>query len=206
MNPFTTALVKAPQRARFDFNHSNTVGLRLGALTPTLTEFIVPGDEVSLSLEQICRLAPMPVPTFTPLKVRHDFFFVPLRLLYGNDYLDRLFGSSSSDRKRAYVRNLEWVFRLGSRIRFDDPSDYGMGWIPVFGPGNNVPYPVAGSLMDYLGFPVMTDRNGGLTEDMLSAISQGDTFCNVLRWSVAYLFGTCNCCWIDCFCIHIFVC
>lgn len=171
MNPFTTALVKAPKRARFDFSHDNTVGMRVGCLTPTLSEFIVPGDEVSMSMEQICRLAPMPVPTFTPLKVRHDFFFVPLRLMYGNDYLDKLFGSSSADRLRAHVQGLDKLYSMATDF-YSYPFGETPGWRVVSSPTGR--FPVPGTLMDYLGYPVLSDRNGGLDVNALQDISTGD--------------------------------
>lgn len=168
MNPFTTALVKAPSRSRFDFNHTNTVGLRIGVLTPTLTEFITPGDEVSMSVEQICRLAPMPVPTFTSLKVRHDFFFVPLRLMYGNDYLDTLFGSESHDRNRAYVRDLAQLYGIATTM---DDNNGSIDW--SYHNDDSCGLPVPGHILDYLGYPVFTDRNGALTSDCLSDIAHG---------------------------------
>ena len=177
MNPFTTALIKAPKRSRFDFDHSNTFGLRAGVLTPTLSRFIVPGDEVSISAEQIIRLAPMPVPTFVNLKVRHDFFFVPLRLLYGPEYLDKLFGSDTTI-PRASFDSLESLvncvnyFSLkrdssGIRTHYTQGS-YGYPFVP-------------GCLCDYLRYPVFTDRNGALGSADLNQLSNalsswGSTF------------------------------
>ena len=79
---FRTAMVKKPKRARFDFSHSNSLGIKFGLGVPSMCEFIVPGDEVSMALNQVARLAPMPVPTFANLKVRHDFFFDPYQLHY----------------------------------------------------------------------------------------------------------------------------
>lgn len=166
MNPFTTALVKAPKRAKFDFSHTNTIGVKFGALTPSLTQFIVPGDDVSVSLEQIARLAPMPVPTFVPLKVRHDFFFVPLRLLYGPEYLDKLFGSDTTI-PRAKVDSLKELYDIFNgfvinRYAGDEPLD-----IEVF---DSSRFPVPGTLLEYLGFPAMTDRNGVFEQDDMGPV------------------------------------
>ena len=175
MNPFNTAFVKAPKMARFDFNHSNTFGLRAGCLTPTLSRFIVPGDEVSMSMEQIVRLAPMPVPTFVNLKVRHDFFFVPLRLLYGQEYLDKLFGADTT-LPRASVKSLLSISNFfGSFFLNVDSS----GWKKTVVSGA---YPfIPGSLLDFLRYPVPSDRNGGLQPqdltDLASSLSNyGQTF------------------------------
>lgn len=170
MNPFNTALLKAPKRSRFDFSHQNTVGIQFGALTPTLSQFIVPGDEVSMSVEQICRLAPMPVPTFVNLKLRHDFFFVPLRLLYGNDYMDKLFGTDTSSIARASINNLLGVYNYFSN-GFTSYSGTSTGDSVNVVPISNGVFPVPGTLFDYLGYPVFTDRNGGLNAAMLTALA-----------------------------------
>lgn len=168
MNPFNTAFVKAPKRSRFDFNHSNTFGMRAGCLTPTLSRFIVPGDEVSMSMEQIVRLAPMPVPTFVNLKVRHDFFFVPLRLLYGSEYLDKLFGSDITI-PRASVSSLLSLSNFFNRFTVELPSD-GSAAVTVRSGGTPM---VPGCLLDYLRYPVPSDRNGGLDSTDLSDLSTG---------------------------------
>lgn len=171
MNPFTTALVKAPKRSRFDFSHSNTVGVRFGALTPTESRFIIPGDEVSVSLEQIARLAPMPVPTFVNLKVRHDWFFVPLRLLYPSEQLDQLFGANAGGVDRARFSELSLFYSAFSGYQFDDSIP-----APAVGYYSNMPwgYPIPGSLFDFLGYPVLTDRNGGLDAAALTRIANND--------------------------------
>ena len=78
---FEKVLVKSPKRSRMDMSHGNSVSMRFGQLTPTELRFICPGDDVSVSMEQIVRLAPMPVPTFVNMKVRHDWFFVPLSMM-----------------------------------------------------------------------------------------------------------------------------
>lgn len=171
MNPFSTAFIKAPKRSRFDFNHSNTVGIQFGALTPTLTRFIVPGDEVTMSVEQICRLAPMPVPTFVNLKVRHDFFFVPLRLLYGVEYLDKLFGADTTIPRASVLNaNVLEVFFGSFNWYYNDASGVDRVITGNFG---GVPF-VPGTLMDYLQYPVFTDRNGGLSANALTALANNN--------------------------------
>lgn len=169
MNPFTTAVIKAPQRSRFDFSHSNTVGIRFGALTPTLSHFVLPGDEIQMSLEQIARLAPMPVPTFINLKVRHDFFFVPLRLMYRSEEMDELFGANVGGNNRAHCVSLKALYTLFSGYDFHNGN--AVAPIPHYPtPG----FPLPGSLFDFLGYPVLTDRNGGLDSALLTKIANND--------------------------------
>ena len=170
MNPFTTALIKAPKRARFDFSHDNTLSVSLGEGTPSYLEFIVPGDEVSLSMEQIVRVAPMPVPTFVPLKVRHDFFFVPLRILYGQDTMDLLFGNPNSGNHRAFCLNLRYLYKCFSGFSFSLDNQQKQSLSVISG----YEMPLSSSLLDYLGYPVLTDRNGGLNSANLEAISNDD--------------------------------
>lgn len=137
MSLFEKVLVKKPKRSRLDLSHGNSVSLRWGMLTPTEVRFIVPGDEVSVSMEQIVRLAPLPVPTFVNMKVRHDWFFVPLTLMYDKGAMDLLLGTQSS-RNRARVATL---------------ADY----VSLFTSVNSPLVP--SSIHDYLTYPVVDDRN-----------------------------------------------
>ena len=107
---FNKVLIKAPKRSRIDLSKTAYVGMRIGTATPTYNTFIVPSDEVSASMEQVCRLAPMPVPTFTELKARHDFFFVPLRLLYSDCVYQQLF--SYAGEQRAHVSSFDFCSPL----------------------------------------------------------------------------------------------
>lgn len=149
---FRTALVKKPKRARFDFSHSNTLGIKIGCGIPTLAEFIVPGDEVAMSMNQVARLAPMPVPTFANLKVRHDFFFVPCRLMYNEQDMAKIFGSAGSSSKERASLSIPDFYKtfFNAELGPDILSSYGDA-------------PVPGSLFDYLGYPVADDVNGNTT-------------------------------------------
>lgn len=152
------ALVKSPKRARFDFSHPNYCTCRIGQLTPTLTEFIIPDDEVSMSMEQLVRLAPMPVPTMTELKIRHDFFFVPLRLLYNESDYDNFLNYPSSARLVDKC-NLVYTEVCQQRSNFDSPLS------------GEDPIAIPGSLFDYLGYPVASDLNVNESATFLSALS-----------------------------------
>lgn len=156
-NEFSHTLVKRPKRGRYDFSHSRKQGLRFGGLYPTLTEFIVPDDDVSISMAQVVRLAPMPLPTFMDMKIRHDFFFVPLRLLYGAEELDNLFGYAG---KRACLSDTYFVANFISD-----------------GAGSNTRAPFfQGSLFDCLGYCPPTqlsefDPSNSITPIIQQAIS-----------------------------------
>ena len=144
---FEKVLVKKPKRARFDFSHGNTLSMQFGRLTPTEMRFIVPGDDVSVSMEQIVRLAPLPVPTFVNMKVRHDWFFVPLSMMYNQESMDLLFSQNPGSYQRAHVRNMSDYVQLFTGM----PTTYGdFDQLEPF---------VAGSLHDYFNLPVFTDVN-----------------------------------------------
>lgn len=138
---FEKVLVKKPKRSRLDFSHGNTVSMRFGQLTPTELRFIVPGDDVAVSMEQVVRLAPLPVPTFVNMKVRHDWFFVPLSMMYNKMAMDQLLGQTSN-RARARVGTIGDYAAL-----FTNPES------PL----------LPSSLHDYLGYPVITDENSNAT-------------------------------------------
>lgn len=137
MSLFEKVLVKKPKRSRLDFTHGNSVSMRFGMLTPTECRFIVPGDDVAVSMEQIVRLSPMPVPTFVNMKVRHDWFFVPLSMMYDQRSMDLLLGSQSS-------RNRARVAGIGAYQK-------------IFAPYTSPLLP--SSIHDYLGYPVIADSN-----------------------------------------------
>lgn len=151
MSLFEKVLVKKPKRARFDFTHGNSVSMRFGMLTPTEVRFIVPGDEVAVSMEQIVRLSPMPVPTFVNMKVRHDFFFVPLSMMYSKMAMDNLLGTGMG----VNARNRFRAASLGAYIKHFAP--YTSPFVPS-------------SLHDYLGYPVVSDANNA------SAVTEVNAF------------------------------
>lgn len=144
---FEKVLVKKPKRARHDFSHGNTLSMQFGKLTPTEIRFIVPGDDVSVSMEQIVRVAPLPVPTFVNMKVRHDWFFVPLSMMYNQQALDMMLGQSPSSYNRARVSKLTDYISLFTAM----PSGYG-------NIGVQEPF-IPGSIHDFFNLPVFTDWN-----------------------------------------------
>lgn len=158
---FEKVLVKTPKRARFDFSHGNTLSMQFGKLTPTEVRFICPGDDVSVSMEQIVRVAPLPVPTFLNMKVRHDWFFVPLSMMYNQEALDTLLGKNPTGVNRFRATSLTSYIENFTAM----PLRYGEV-------GEREPF-VPGSIHDYLNLPVfsdvnMTDISGTLNADFFA--------------------------------------
>lgn len=144
MSLFEKVFVKRPKRSRLDFSHGNTVSMRFGMLTPTEVRFICPNDEVAVSMEQIVRLNPLPVPTFVNMKVRHDWFFVPLSMMYDKRGMDLLLGMNST-RNRARINKLSSY--ISQFTSFDNPL-------------------LPSSIHDYLGYPVISDLNSERTAEI----------------------------------------
>lgn len=145
---FEKVFVKSPKRARFDFSHGNTLSMQFGKLTPTEMRFIVPGDDVTVSMEQIVRVAPLPVPTFVNMKIRHDWFFVPLSMMYNQQALDLLFGQNPSSYNR--FRCLTLTDYLAVFTDYDSLRYGNFGEAEPFVPG---------SIHDYFNLPVFSDVN-----------------------------------------------
>lgn len=159
---FQKALVKSPKRSRVDLSCDNYCGIKFGAATPTYQTFIVPSDVVNVSMDQVARLAPMPVPTFVDLKVRHDWFFVPLRLLYSDGVYQQLFSTD-------YGNGPNYMRACGPLHHF---ANYGL-MEPVQSGIKEPTGMVPGTLWDYLGYPVVSDDNVNVITDtgLLSAFS-----------------------------------
>lgn len=146
---FQKALVQSPKRSRLDLGCTKYVGMRFGMMTPTYNTFIVPSDEVTASMEQVCRLAPMPVPTFVDMVARHDFFFCPLRILYSDAVFQRLFDVQASGSAAAESRASFEYADLVANINLESAQS-----------GIKEPIlPLPGTLWDYLGYPVLSDSN-----------------------------------------------
>lgn len=144
---FEKVLVKKPKRARFDFSHGNTLSMQFGRLTPTEMRFIVPGDDVTVSMEQIVRVAPLPVPTFVNMKVRHDWFFVPLTMIYNQQALDALLGQNPTGYNRVRTQRLYDYVALFT-------TGAGSGFL-----NGEKQFFLPGSIHDYFNLPVFSDVN-----------------------------------------------
>lgn len=155
---FEKVFVKKPKRARFDFTHGNSLSMRFGMLTPTEVRFITPGDEVAVSMEQLVRLAPLPVPTFVNMKIRHDWFFVPLSMMYSSRAMDLLLGTGNTN-----ARN---------RVRVASMKSYVANFCKLSSPL------LPSSIHDYLTIPVPSDVNYSDPQGYLAAFIANPTQTN----------------------------
>lgn len=81
-NFLTSVKVSKPGRNKFDLSHSVATSMNMGYLVPTMCLEVLPGDRFSLGAESLTRFQPLVTPVMHRYDVRHEYFFVPFRLLW----------------------------------------------------------------------------------------------------------------------------
>jgi hypothetical protein len=79
---YDSIAVPRPQRNRFDFSHNRKMSFKMGGLYPTFWEPSIPGDSITISVQNMLRMAPMLAPVMDRIHVKTYSFYVPYRLLY----------------------------------------------------------------------------------------------------------------------------
>lgn len=141
--------VKVPNRSGANMSHRNSGTINCGTLTPLLVEEVIPNTRVHLKIPEVVQLPPLVSDTYMNLKLKHEAFFVPFRILcssfeqYFSDFPE-LMGIYSPTASVPTKFNVNAALPV---ITFDDTvlqSVYG-----------------AGTLLDYLGFKVDNIAQGG---------------------------------------------
>lgn len=83
-NIFNTVKSANPSSNYFDLSHDLKLSFNMGQLVPTTVMDIVPGDQISLSYENMLRFAALISPIMHRVKVTTHVFFVPNRILWEN--------------------------------------------------------------------------------------------------------------------------
>jgi hypothetical protein len=131
---FTSVRLTKPPRNKFDLSHEKRLSTRMGRLTPIFISEVIPNDTFNVKTEVFLRLAPMIAPVMHRVNVFVHFFYVPNRLLW---------------------RDWE-LFITGGRLGTESPPTPPRVLISAVGArGQN--FLNVGSLMDYLGWPPITD-------------------------------------------------
>lgn len=73
--------VKVPNRSGANMSHRNSGTINCGTLTPLLVEEVIPNTRVHLKIPEVVQLPPLVSDTYMNLKLKHEAFFVPFRLL-----------------------------------------------------------------------------------------------------------------------------
>jgi len=122
-NIFNSVKFPGVDTNRFDLSHDLKLSFSMGELVPTCVMDCLPGDKVSINVENLLRFAPLVSPVMHKVNVTTHFFFCPTRLVWP-----------------------EWERWITG------DSDVQAPFITV-GPAGDVDTVVEGSLADYLGIP-----------------------------------------------------
>ena len=83
-------LPKFPMSA-FDMGYSLKTVCQIGTMNVHYVEECIPSDIAHIKTDIFCRLDPMVFPIMHKIKVRQNFFFVPSRLIMGDDMQEEFF-------------------------------------------------------------------------------------------------------------------
>lgn len=81
-NIFNSVKFPSVDTNRFDLSHDVKLSFSMGELIPTCVMDCIPGDSVSINVENMLRFAPLISPVMHKVDVTTHFFFVPNRLLW----------------------------------------------------------------------------------------------------------------------------
>ena len=82
LNIFQRVAMRKPKESTFNLSHDVKTSFNMGELIPTNVMDILPGDKVSINVENMLRFAPLVSPVMHKVKVQTHYFFVPNRLLW----------------------------------------------------------------------------------------------------------------------------
>lgn len=138
-----TVQLTSPPRSEFDMSHTKRMSVRAGKLVPCMVAECVPGDTWRGSSENLVRMAPMLAPIYEDLTVYVHFFFVPHRLLWGDEWEDFITGGRLGTGVEPVDAPIPPRFDIGTCLSFHDEEMED------------------GGLPDYLGVPNFTQLIGG---------------------------------------------
>lgn len=81
-NIFNSILLPKVDTNVFDLRHDVKLSFQMGELVPTCCMECIPGDKVSISVENMLRFAPLISPVMHKVNVTTHYFFVPTRILW----------------------------------------------------------------------------------------------------------------------------
>lgn len=76
--------VSNPNSNVFDLSHDVKLSFDMGYLIPSQPIEVLPGDRLTLGTQSLIRFAPLVAPVMHRFDVRHEYFFVPTRILWKN--------------------------------------------------------------------------------------------------------------------------
>lgn len=132
-----------PRRSVFDLSYRKAFTCDMGQLIPVMIDEVVPGDTVTLGVQEVIRFQPPAAPVMHEISATTHYFFVPYRILWDDD------------------KHANWENYISQAQKSGEtPLDY---VLPRMNPTQSVAGVNIGlgSLWDYFGFPIrpVTDSN-----------------------------------------------
>lgn len=97
-------LPKFPMSA-FDLGYSLKTCSQAGLMSPHYVEECIPGDIAHIKTDIFMRLDPLTFPIMHKVKIRQNFFFVPTRLVLGDDLQKEFFSYKDMGAKLPYLHS-----------------------------------------------------------------------------------------------------
>lgn len=72
------------KKGKFNLSHDNNTSFDWGSVQPVLSQLMLPDSSINVNMEQLTRLAPMPVPTFGRVKMKNVVHFVSIKDIFPN--------------------------------------------------------------------------------------------------------------------------
>lgn len=135
-------------RNKIVMSHENKLSLPMGKLVPVQVIHTLPGDVFKLSTEAFVRLAPMLAPVMHRCNVSIHHFFVPYRILYGDQHWEDYICDNGK-----YM--IPWMYA-------DDFIKVAQQCLAIDTYYEGNPSNLVGQLVDYLGIPVYNFAEGTL--------------------------------------------
>lgn len=123
MNIFKQALMTMVKSNRFDLSHDVKTSFKMGQLVPTCVMDVIPGDIVTIGVENMLRFAPLVAPVMHKVNVTTHYFYVPNRILY-DGWEDFITGED--DAEPPYVSNSNG-YNPGTLADYLGIPDFGSG-------------------------------------------------------------------------------
>lgn len=131
--------LRKPRRNKFNLSHERKFTCDMGILTPILCQDIVPGDKWKLRTELLLKMQALRAPMMHRVNCYCHFFFVPYRLIW-KDFEEFYTGGTDGTSAPVYP-----TIAYSSSL-FNGSSEDNKRAMDMV---------TSGSLMDYLGFPVL---------------------------------------------------
>lgn len=144
---YETIKAATPKLGRYDLSFRNTTSLPYGKAVPTFCKPVMPGDRFKIDSKAVIKSLPMRAPIMTEVDVFVDTFFVPTRILIGNDDYDKFLNGD--------INLPSWNM---ANINSDG--------IKVFGD--------PGRFMHYAGFPYIKQDDTALAPTIVSSFQKLD--------------------------------